>query len=329
MRCLIISLFLVWTSLSAQTKPEAGPGTQVIVLGSGTPNADPDRFGPAVAIVRKENAYLVDCGSGVVRRAAAAERNGIPALKARSLKVAFITHLHSDHTVGYPDLILSPWVLGRTGPLNVYGPAGLQDMTSHILEAWKKDIEVRIHGLEKRPGPPTVQVHEIKPGVVYKDANITVTAFLVKHGSWDEAFGYRFEAPDRSVVISGDTSATQAIAKFCNGCDVLLHEMYDDSEPQNFGTDNTPSREYYSAFHLIPKSWPKLPPRRGPSCWCCITKWEREGRWWTAACSMFCAARDTKGRWLPHTIWMFIEKLGQCAARPRLFLTGTISLRKP
>jgi ribonuclease BN (tRNA processing enzyme) len=112
-----------------------------------------------------------------VRRAAAAERNGIPALDARRLNVAFITHLHSDHTVGYPDLILSPWVLGRDGPLNVYGPAGLKNMTGHILEAWKKDIDVRIHGLERRSGPPIVQVHEIKPGVVYKDSNLTVTAF--------------------------------------------------------------------------------------------------------------------------------------------------------
>jgi len=253
MRCLILCALLVWTSLGAQTKSEVRPATQVVVLGSGTPNADPNRFGPAVAIVTNGTAYLVDCGSGVVRRAAAAERNGIPALAARRLNAAFITHLHSDHTIGYPDLILSPWVLGRDGPLNVYGPAGLKDMTSHILDAWKKDIDVRIHGLEKRSAPPIVQVHEIKPGVIYKDANLTVTAFLVKHGSWDEAFGYRFDAPDRSIVVSGDTSPADSIARACNGCDVLLHEMYDDSEPQKFGNGDTPSREYYSAFHTDPE----------------------------------------------------------------------------
>lgn len=249
MRCLIVCVLLVWTTLSAQTKSEVRPATQVVVLGSGMPNADPDRFGPAVAIVTNGTAYLVDCGSGVVRRAAAGERNGIPALAARRLNVVFITHLHSDHTIGYPDLILSPWVLGRDSPLNVYGPAGLKDMTGHILEAWKKDIDIRIHGLEKQSAPPIVQVHEIKPGVVYKDANLTVTAFLVKHGSWDEAFGYRFDALDRSVVVSGDTSPADSIVRACNGCDVLLHEMYDDSEPQKFGSGDTPSREYYSAFH--------------------------------------------------------------------------------
>ena|SRR5215467_9843164 len=91
---------------------------------------------------------------------------------------------HQPHYIGYPSLILPPWVLGRDGPLNVYGPAGLKEMTDHILEAWKKDIDVRVHSLERRPGPPVVQVHQIRPGVVYKDANVTVNAFLVKHGSW-------------------------------------------------------------------------------------------------------------------------------------------------
>ena len=76
---------------------------------------------------------------------------------------------------------------------------------------------------------PEVQVHEIQPGVVYRDANVKVTAFLVRHGSWDEAFGYRFDTPDRSIVISGDTSPSDSVVKACNGCDLLLHEMYDDS----------------------------------------------------------------------------------------------------
>jgi len=245
------ALFLVSASMAAQTESAVRPATQVIVLGSGMPAADPDRFGPAVAIVSNGTAYLIDCGSGVVRRAAAAQRNGIPALEASKLNTAFITHLHSDHTIGYPDLILSPWVLGRDGPLNVYGPAGLKEMTDHILEAWKKDIDIRVHGLERRSGPPIVQVHEIHSGVVYKDANVTVTAFLVKHGSWDEAFGYRFDAPDRSIVISGDTAPTDSIVKACNGCDVLLHEMYDDSITES--SESNPPSPYFSAFHTNPR----------------------------------------------------------------------------
>ena len=91
--------------------------TRLVLLGTGTPNADPDRFGPSVAIVVDDASYLVDFGVGVVRRAAAAERAGIKALGVTNLKLAFATHLHSDHTLGLSDLIFSPWVLDREVPL--------------------------------------------------------------------------------------------------------------------------------------------------------------------------------------------------------------------
>ena len=102
MRRIFVAVLLLSASMTAQTKSVVRPATQVIVLGSGMPAADPDRFGPAVAVVSNGAAYLADCGSGVVRRAAAAERNGVPALAASQLNIAFITHLHSDHTIGYP-----------------------------------------------------------------------------------------------------------------------------------------------------------------------------------------------------------------------------------
>src|SRR5262245_4016057 len=122
--------------------------TKVVLLGTGTPNADPERSGPVTAVVVNGTAYLVDCGPGVVRRASAAERKkGIPALNVTKLQKVFVTHLHSDHTLGLPDLIFTPWVLGRTAPLDVYGPLGLKDMTDNIERAWAKDIDVRVHGL--------------------------------------------------------------------------------------------------------------------------------------------------------------------------------------
>jgi len=126
-----------------------GRATQVVVLGTGNPNADPDRSGPALAVVVNGRAYLVDCGPGVVRRAAAAARNGMAALAATELRIVFITHLHSDHTLGYPDLIFSPWVLGRSEPLEAYGPHGLKSMTDHVEQAWKEDVRVRREGLER------------------------------------------------------------------------------------------------------------------------------------------------------------------------------------
>ncbi len=201
--------------------------TQIVLLGTGTPNADPDRSGPAVAIVVNGTPYLVDCGPGLVRRAAAAHRAGIEGLEVSNLKRLFVTHLHSDHTAGYPDLILTPWVLGRDEPLKVYGPAGIRAMTDHVLKAYEEDIRVRIEGLEQanRVGCE-VQVHEIKPGLIYKDDNVAVRAFPVKHGSWTHAYGFRFETPDRTIVVSGDTVPCPSLIENAKGCDVLIHEVY-------------------------------------------------------------------------------------------------------
>jgi ribonuclease Z len=190
------------------------------MLGTGTPNPDPDRSGPAVAVVANGQPYLVDCGPGVVRRAAAA------GLEMPSLTRLFITHLHSDHTMGYADLILTPWVLERTEPLEVFGPPGTRAMTEHILAAYAEDIDNRLHGSQPQNATGIeVRVHEIEEGAVYRDANIHVTAFAVPHGSWEHAFGYRFEAPDRSIVISGDTTPSDSVVDACDGCDILVHEV--------------------------------------------------------------------------------------------------------
>jgi ribonuclease BN (tRNA processing enzyme) len=260
-----LSLFTVISALcllsppasAAQLAPNATKShTRLVVLGTGTPVADPDRSGPAVAIVVNEMAYLVDCGPGVVRRAAAAEKNGIAALNPIGINTVFITHLHSDHTLGYPDLIFTPWVLGRSEPLHVFGPRGLKGMTKNIEKAWKNDVYVRRHGLEQANSTGyKVVVHEIKPGVVYQDANVKVTAFLVKHGTWDEALGYRFDTANRSIVLSGDTAPTDAVVKACNGCDVLLHEVYNPHGAEM----NTPHwKEYFATFHTSPEELGKI-----------------------------------------------------------------------
>lgn len=230
---------------------------RVVMLGTGTPNPDEFRSGPAVAIVAGGQAYLVDAGPGVVRRAwAAANQMHIEALRAPLLTFLFLTHLHSDHTVGYPDLIFTTAVAERKVPLEVFGPAGTQDMTNHLLAAWKKDIEVRVHGPEQEnPAPYRVNVHEIHPGVVHKDANVTVTAFAVHHTTWDEAFGYRFETPGRSVVISGDTSPGKGIVDACRGCDVLVHEVYCRQGSPYYKTSHTSAVEL---AHIATQAKPKL-----------------------------------------------------------------------
>ncbi len=202
---------------------------KVIILGSGTPIPDPSRSGPCVAVVVNGQAYLFDAGTGVVRQAeAAAEKFGIGALEATHLTRLFVTHLHSDHTLGYADLILTPWVVGRQQPLEVYGPQGIAAMTDHLKQAYEADIKVRTEGLEGlNSAGLAINVHEIAAaGLVYTDANVTVRAIAVKHGSWAQAFGYAIDAGGRRIVISGDTVPSEAITEACRGCDVLVHEVY-------------------------------------------------------------------------------------------------------
>lgn len=202
--------------------------TQLVILGTGTPNADPERSGPALAVVRNGRSYLVDAGPGIVRRAAAAStRHGLDALLPQNLRVLFLTHLHSDHTVGLPDVMLSAWTLERDVPLEIYGPPGTRAMVDHLLAAYSADIRNRVDGLEPANDSGwRVNVHEIVPGVVFDDGNVRVRAFAVPHGDWAAAFGYRFESADRSIVISGDTRASDAVVTACNGCDLLVHEVY-------------------------------------------------------------------------------------------------------
>lgn len=222
--------------------------TQIVLLGTGTPNADPDRSGPAVAIVVNGESYLVDCGAGVVRRAAAAaQQSGIDALAAPNLSRVFITHLHSDHTLGLADLIFTPWVLGREVPLEVYGPTGIRAMANHIIEAYQQDIAVRTGGLEPANEQGyKVNVHEIEAGTVYRDKNVTVKAFSVRHGSWDHAFGFRFETADRTIVLSGDTAPCSGLLAGAEGCDVLIHEVYSEA---GFRRRTPQWQRYHAAFH--------------------------------------------------------------------------------
>src|SRR5919198_1497688 len=227
-RPLAITLMLLAAHLAAgqQSQAPAAGRTRIVLLGTGNPGPLPDRSGPATAIVVDDTAYLVDFGPGVVRRANAAFLDrGIKALDPVKLRVVFVTHLHSDHTVGYPDLIFTPWTVGRRVPLEVYGPKGLKAMTEHILEAYRIDIETRTNPDGNQRGFPeghNVNVHEIGPGVIYRDANGAVTASPTKHAM--ESYGYRFDTPDRSIVISGDTNPSQATIDACHGCDVLIHE---------------------------------------------------------------------------------------------------------
>jgi ribonuclease BN (tRNA processing enzyme) len=221
--------------------------TKLILLGTGTPFADPTKSGPSLAIVVNNTSYIVDCGPGVVRRAAEASKLGFPSLEAAQLKTLFITHLHSDHTIGLADIILTPAVLDRNAPIRIYGPVGSKKMTDDLMSAYKEDIAIRINGLEKGDAIAyQVYTNEIKEGQIYKDSNLTVTAFNVQHGQWNNAFGFVFQTKDKKIVISGDCTYSENLIKYAKDCDILVHEVYSDA-----GLKKRTQRwqDYHSTFH--------------------------------------------------------------------------------
>jgi ribonuclease BN (tRNA processing enzyme) len=233
---------------ASQETTRSNGTTRVVMLGTGTPRPDPDRAGPSTAIVVNDTPYLIDFGTGVIRRTTAAYERGMTALGygGVNIKTVFLTHLHSDHTVGYPDLIFTPWTMGRKEPLEVYGPKGIKAMTEHVLKAWQVDTETRLNGVDpKNSTGCKAMAHEITPGVVYQDSNVTVTAFSAQHATAD-SFSFRFDTSDRSIVISGDTSPTQTILDNSRGCDVLVHEVYSMAD---FRRDSPQFQEFRRRYH--------------------------------------------------------------------------------
>jgi ribonuclease Z len=240
-------------ALIAAGQPASGPpasavpsdSATVVLLGTGMPRPNPDASGPATAVVVGSRVFLFDAGSGVERQLSAARLpiNGVTAL--------FITHLHSDHTLGLPDLMLTSWVMGRRTALAAYGPRGLKRMVDHIASAWSEDIAIRTRGLEREPaGGYRLTVHEVRGGVVYDSGGVRITAIPVDHGDWKEAYGYRIEAVGRIIVISGDTRPTPALRAAARGADVLIHEAYPAvrlAPEQRPGGESWP--EYMKAFH--------------------------------------------------------------------------------
>ena len=236
--------------------------TRLVILGSGGPPPDPDRSGPAVTVVSRGRAYLVDFGPGVVRRAVEASRKGWPELGPRRLTTSFLTHLHSDHTAGYADLILTPASMARSQPLEVYGPPGLAKMTEHLLSAYDADLAERRRGkTEDQLSGYRVNAHEILPGLAYEDGVVRVKAFQVDHGRWKHAYGYRFDTQDRSIVISGDTRPADAVVEACDGCDVLVHEVYCEAD---LARAPPRGRRYFKAHHTSTRELAGLARRARP-----------------------------------------------------------------
>ncbi|MFC3702264.1 MBL fold metallo-hydrolase [Reinekea marina] len=221
--------------------------TQVVLLGTGTPNPDPLRMGPCTAITVGERAYIIDCGPGLVRRAQAAYEQGIAALKVSNLTHLFLTHLHSDHTIGLPDIIFTPWVMGRKEPLQVFGPKGTAHLVDHVNKAYGADIQARTCGLEPiNSTGGKAEATEFSAGVCYEDSAVRIEAFGVNHGKGWEPFGFKITTNDKTIVVSGDTSPCPDVYDLWKNCDVLVHEVY---SQKGFDRRNPDWQRYHSAMH--------------------------------------------------------------------------------
>jgi ribonuclease BN (tRNA processing enzyme) len=238
---------------------------KLVMLGTGTPNAEPDRSGPALAIMKGEHSYLFDAGPGIVRRATAAvQRHQLAALQPPNLDIVFLTHLHSDHTVGLPDLMFTPWVLERTAPLRVFGPPGTARMTRLLQEAYSEDVHVRISGLEpaNTTGWRALATEIPHAGLAFENSDVRIEAIPVRHGSWRHAYGYRVSDGQSTIVISGDTAPCPAIVEAARGVDVLVHEVY---SARRVVTRPPEWQRYHAAFHTSTRELAEIAAAARPS----------------------------------------------------------------
>lgn len=198
---------------------------RVTLLGTASgPRAFVDKAGISTLVQAGGERLLFDAGRGSMQRLVQA---GYPMNAVTKL---FLTHLHSDHVIGVPDLMLSPWVAApeRTLPLEVWGPDGTRDMMRHLEAAFAFDIHMR-RDVDESFSPDGIRMvaHDIQEGKVYERNGVTVTAFLVTHGLVKPSYGYRVDYAGRSVALSGDTSPSDNLVAVCKGVDVLIHEAID------------------------------------------------------------------------------------------------------
>ncbi|MBV8517952.1 MAG: MBL fold metallo-hydrolase [Acidobacteria bacterium] len=195
---------------------------EVLLLGTGFPRPDANRAAACTVVVAGDRWFVVDAGRGATMRVAATD------LQYGKMRAVFLTHLHSDHTGGLPDLFDTSWQFGRKNePLQLYGPPGTKQLADAMLEFFAADIHYRRDLLEKHPAAgATIVWHIVHEGVVYDDGTVKVTAFAVDHRPVPYAFGYRFESKGETVVISGDTRPTPNLVKFAKDADILVLEAY-------------------------------------------------------------------------------------------------------
>jgi ribonuclease Z len=228
LRTAVLVLLTAVGAVTAFAQPAPAPAApeefRVTLLGTGSPAPAMNRFGPGVLVEAGGKKLLIDAGRGGTQRLRQA------GLALGQVDAVFLTHLHSDHVVGLPDLWLTGWLevpyANRKGPFVVYGPAGTQNLMAGLTRAFEWDIQARIADQALKPEAIRAQVTEVKQGAVYEHAGVKVTAFEVDHGELlKPAYGYRIDYGGRSVTISGDTRFSENLIKHAEGTDLVIHQV--------------------------------------------------------------------------------------------------------
>jgi ribonuclease Z len=217
-----VGLLALLLSAAVSTQAKADSDFKVTLLGTGTPIPDPDRFGPSTLVEAGNKKLLFDAGRGVPIRV---RQLGF---RESKIDVVFLTHYHSDHTAGIPDIWLTGWLGNfRQEPFRLIGPVGAKSLMANLESAYALDIKIRLEDEKLSPGGIATVVEEFeKDGVVYDKDGVKVIAFTVDHGAAIKpAVGYRIEYKGHAVVISGDTRYDQNVIKYGTGVDLLIHEV--------------------------------------------------------------------------------------------------------
>jgi ribonuclease Z len=221
---------------------------RVTLLGTGVPTPVMERFGPSTLVEAGVETLLFDAGRGVIQRLFQLQ------VSLKQLRAVFLTHLHSDHIVGLPDLWLTGWLSGHPEvPLRVWGPRGTNTMMKYLDMAFQYDIRIRLY--DDRPPPEGVVVlaEDITEGIVYEHNGIRVTAIEVDHAPISPAFGYRIDYAGRSVVLSGDTRFSEHFIERAQGADVIVHEVIAADLMRSRSGRNPASIEPVIAHHTTPE----------------------------------------------------------------------------
>jgi ribonuclease Z len=206
--------------MSFGTTAQTTDGFRVTLLGTGTPRPIMQRFGPSILVEAGPEVLLFDVGRGSLQRL---EQAGVPYSR---LTGVFLTHLHSDHVVGLPDLWLSGWLVSRRAtPLEVWGPAGTAEMVAHLRDAYKFDLQIRVEDDQANPEGGRLVATDVDERVVLSRNGVTVKAFLVDHSPVKPALGYRIDYRGHSAVLSGDTRKSENLIRRAKNVDVLIHEV--------------------------------------------------------------------------------------------------------